>query len=316
MPLEPRLRPLVALGNKMPAPDDSVSYGERRAAAARQFQRFHWAVLRPGPKVASVTNEFVPVDGGRITVRLYRPFGGGVLPLHVFIHGGGWCTGTLDERDCRCRALAADAHCVVASVEYRLAPECQYPTAPEDCYAALCWLVAHADRLGVNPAAVTVGGESAGGNLAAVAALMARDRNGPELRLQMLDVPGTDLTMSQPSVRQLGEGYLLTRHEMEHFIANYLPDPSAATEPYASPLLAPDLSGLPPAHVMTAEFDPLRDEGAAYAERLREAGVAVEEVRLAGHIHPSFAFTQLLQSARDYHGVCVAALRRAVDPHR
>lgn len=311
MPLEPRLRIFVALMSRAPAPGDSVSFAEQRAAADRMSHYFKWVALRPGPKVASVTNCFVPVDGGRITVRLYRPFDGGRLPLHVFLHGGGWCMGTLDERDDRCRAIAVDAGCVVASVEYRLAPECQYPTAPEDCYAALVWLVDHADEVGIDPAAVTIGGESAGGNLSAVVCLMARDRGGPPLLLQMLDVPGTDLTMSHPSITELGSGYLLTRHDIELYREAYLGDVARATEPYASPLLATDLSGLPPAHVMTAEFDPLRDEGEAYARKLEAASVLVEHVRLAGHIHPSFAFTQFLPSARQYHRDWVAALKRA-----
>jgi acetyl esterase/lipase len=311
MPLEPRLRAFVALVGNVPRPDDSVPFSSRRAAGERASHYFRWVVLRPGPKVESITHRSVPVEGGRITVRLYRPFESGRLPLHVYIHGGGWCEGTLDERDDRCKAIAVDAACVVASVEYRLAPECQYPTAPEDCYAALCWLVEHAEELGADAARVTIGGESAGGNLAAVACLMARDRNGPSIAFQMLDVPATDFTLSHPSITDIGEGYLLTRRDIELYREAYLGDLERATEPYASPLLAPDLSGLPPAQVMTAEYDPLRDEGAAYAERLREAGVDVEHVRLAGHIHPSFSFTQILPSARDYHRRCVTALRRA-----
>jgi acetyl esterase len=316
MPLEPRLKPMVALANRLPTPAESVSFGERRAAADRQAHLFKWVALRAGPRVASVTNQFVPVEGGRITVRVYRPFDRGNLPLHVFLHGGGWCMGTLDERDNRCRALAVDAACVVASVEYRLAPECQFPTPLEDCYSALCWLVDHAEELEVNPEAVTIGGESAGGNLAAVCALLARDRQGPTLRLQMLDVPATDLTLRHPSIDTLGQGYLLTRPDIERFLDGYLPDRALATDWRVSPLLAEDHSGLPPAQVMTAEFDPLRDEGEAYAEALRAAGVPAEHIRLAGHIHPSFSFTQLLGSARDYHTTCVAALRRATADHR
>ncbi len=314
MPLEPRIRAFVALMDRAPRPDESVPFSQRRAAADRMAHYFRWVALRPGPKVESITHRSVPVEGGRIAVRLYRPFEPGPLPLHVFIHGGGFCEGTLDERDDRCRAIAADAACLVASVEYRLAPECQYPTAPEDCYAALCWLVEHAEELGVDAARVTIGGESAGGNLAAVACLMARDRKGPAIALQMLDVPTTDFTLSHPSITDIGEGYGLTRRDIEMYREAYLGDTERATEPYASPLLAPDLSGLPPAQVMTAEYDPLRDEGAAYAERMREAGVDVEHIRMAGHIHPSFSFTQILPSAREYHRRCVAALRKAASP--
>ena len=227
---------MLTLTNRfMRPPGDSVPFSKRRDAANRQEHYFGWVALRPGPRVASISNVSVPVEGGRINVRVYRPTEG-TLPLHVFIHGGGWCMGTLDERENRCRALAVDAECVVASVEYRLSPECQYPIPPEDCYAALCWLVEHAGELDVDPGAVTIGGESAGGNMAAVCALMARDRNGPELLFQMLDIPSTDLTLSHPSIRKFGEGYMLTLHEMEHFRDGYLPDLSLATEPYVSPL--------------------------------------------------------------------------------
>jgi acetyl esterase len=311
LPLEPRLRAFVAVMGRAPKPDPAVPFSVRRAAGDRMAHYFRWVALRPGPKVASISHRFVPVEGGQIAVRLYRPFDQGTLPLHVFIHGGGWCEGTLDERDNRCQAIAVDASRLVASIEYRLAPECQYPTAPEDCYAALCWLVEHAEELGVDPTKVTIGGESAGGNLAAVACLMARDRKGPSIAFQMLDVPGTDFTLSHPSITDIGQEFGLSRREIELYREAYLGDLNRATEPYASPLLAPDLSGLPPAQVMTAEYDPLRDEGAAYAERLGESGVEVEHIRLAGHIHPSFSFTQLLPSAREYHQRCVATLKRA-----
>lgn len=268
-------------------------------------------LLGSGAPVAEQTDHPVGVEGGVIRVRIYRPFGTAPFPLHVFIHGGGWCTGTLSQRDNRCRDLAAGAGCVVASVEYRLAPENRYPTAPEDCYRALCWLVEQAARLGVDPDRVSVGGESAGGNLAAVVCLMSRDRGGPPILFQLLDVPATDLTMSQPSVSRLGNGYLLTRQDMDRYVDAYLPDRSLATDPYASPLHATDLTGLPSAMVTTCEYDPLRDEGEAYAHRLAAAGVEVDHHMLAGHIHPSFALTRLLASARDHDRACAQALRKA-----
>jgi acetyl esterase len=269
-------------------------------------------VLRPGKPVAAKKDRLVPVEGGLITVRTYRPHGTGPFPLHVFLHGGGWCAGNLDQRDNRCQDLAADVACVVASVDYRLAPESQYPGPPDDAYRALIWLIEHAGELDVDPERVSIGGESAGGNLAAVVCLMARDRGGPRLAFQLLDVPATDLTMSQPSVTALGQGqYLMTAEGMRRYINMYLPDRALATEPYVSPLFAPDLTGLPPALVTTCEFDPLRDEGEAYGRRLQEAGVATIQVRLSGNIHASFSFTRLLPSAAAYHRTCVGALRRA-----
>ncbi len=309
MPLEPRIKTLLAMDNRLRG---------GKAAPLMPLQRrdehrlglFLRLVVRKGQPVDSITHHLVPVEGGQILVRLYRPRPGN-LPLHVFFHGGGFCTGTLNQRDDRCQDLAVHAGCVVASVDYRLAPENQYPTAPEDCYAALCWLVDHAPDLGLNPAAVSVGGESAGGNLAAVVSLMARDRNGPRLALQMLEIPATDLTMSQPSIRTFGQGYALTFDAMQDYMQAYLETPERATEPYASPLLAPDLTGLPPAWVMTCEFDPLRDEGEAYATRLEEAGVPVQFQQLAGHIHGSFAFNRLTASAADYLGEAASALRAA-----
>jgi acetyl esterase len=287
----------------------------QRAAAARLSSFLGRLAFRPGRQVASVTDHMIPVEGGNIMVRLYRPYEGR-LPLHVFFHGGGWCTGTVAERDNRCQDIAVDANCVVASVDYRLAPENQYPTAPEDCYAALVWLVERAEELRLNPDIVSVGGESAGGNLAAVVCLMARDRSGPALAFQLLDIPATDLTMSQPSVHELGTGYLLTLEAMRTYVGNYIADPARITEPYASPLHAQDLSGLPPAFIMTAEYDPLRDDGRAYAARLEEAGVPVELRQLAGHVHGSFAFTRLLDSARRCHDDSVRALSAAYDAAR
>lgn len=307
MPLDPRLRPILAVQNRMG--DDDATMPARRLASTLQARQLGRLVMHHGPKV--VTREvMVPVHGGAIRVRLYRPDGDGPRPLHVFLHGGGWCVGDLDQRDPRCRSVAAGAGCVVASVDYRMAPENAYPAPLEDCYAALCWLVAHADELGLDATRVSVGGESAGANLAAVVALLARDRGGPPLVFQWLDVPATDLTLSQPSIDRLGTGYGLTKVDMQEYIAVYLRDVDPA-DPYVSPLHYSDLSGLPPALIMTAEYDPLRDDGHAYATRLREAGVPVEHHHLEGLVHAAFAFTRLLPTARRYQETAIAALRRA-----
>lgn len=291
--------------------DPEATIPARRLAGTIQARRLGPLVMRPGPRV-EVREEMVPVEGGAVRVRLYRPPGtaGRPLPLHVFLHGGGWCTGDLDQRDPRCRVVAGEAGCVVASVDYRMAPENAFPTPLEDCYAALCALVERAGELGVDPDRVSVGGESAGANLAAVVCLLARDRSGPRLCFQWLDVPATDLTLSQPSVERLGRDCDLAIDDMERYVAAYLRD-VPPTEPLASPLHAPDLSGLPPALVMTAEYDPLRDDGDAYADRLAAAGVPVERHDLAGLFHSAFAFTRLLPAARRYEEAAVAALRRA-----
>lgn len=310
MPVEPRLRPILALQNRREG-DPDATFAARRLASTIQARQLGRIVMHHGPKVPT-REVMVPVHGGAIRVRLYEPTDAGVgpRPLHVFLHGGGWCVGDLDQRDPRCRAVAAGAHCTVASVDYRMAPENAYPTPLEDCYAALAWLVAHADELGVDAARVSVGGESAGANLAALVALLARDRNGPALVLQWLDVPATDLTMSQPSIDRLADGYGLTKADMEEFRAAYLRDVDPK-DPYVSPLHYDDLSGLPPALIMTAEFDPLRDDGHAYAQRLREADVEVEHHHLEGMVHASFAFTRLLPLAKEYEQTAIAALRRA-----
>ena len=312
MPLEPRVAKIVRLMNALDRRAEGSTMAQRRASSAAIARRGAVLVMPRGPEPAEQRDLLVPVDGGQIVVRLYVPHGARPAPLHVFLHGGGWCVGTLDERDARCRAISAGARCVVASVDYRLAPENAYPTPPEDCYAALCWLVEHADELGVDPDRVGISGESAGANLAAVVCLMARDRSGPRIRHQWLDVPAVDLTMSQPSVHSVPDGHLLDLDAILEFREAYLGDLDRMTEPYASPLFATDLQGLPPAWIMSCEYDKLRDDGVAYAEALRAAGVPVASRILAGHVHPSFAFTRLLPSARAYERDAIAALARAL----
>lgn len=310
MGLDPRVRAIVRLG-ALDESSTAVPIATRRARAARLAHRGAPLVMRHGPHPASTSDHLVPVDGGRITVRTYHPHGVGHHPLYVFLHGGGWCLGTLDERDARCRAVSSGASCVVASVDYRLAPENQYPTAVEDCFAALCWLAAHAPELGVDASRIAVGGESAGANLAAVLCLMARDRGGPEICHQWLDVPATDATLSQAGHREVPDGYLLDADAINDFLGLYLANPAQAREPYCSPLLAEDHSRLPPAWIMTAEFDRLRGDGVAYAAALRDAGVPAEHVRLEGHVHASFAFTRLVPSALEYEQQAIAALRES-----
>lgn len=314
MQLEPAVRRIVNTINRLDRRDDTAPWSRRRQESAGVARHLRGLVMPSGPKMSSEHHVSVAVDGGHIMVRVYRPRAGR-LPVHIFLHGGGWCTGGLDERDPRCRTIAAGADCVVVSVEYRLAPENAFPTPPEDCYRVLEWVASGAEELGVDASRISVGGESAGANLAAVLCLMARDRGGPRIVHQWLDVPATDLTMTQPSVRSTPSGYLLDYDDMVEFRDCYLRSEADQTTPYASPLHAPDLGGLPPAWILTCGADPLRDDGTAYAALLRGAGVPVVEERLDGHVHPSFAFTRIA-SAAAYEQRAVAALKSALHPTR
>ena len=239
-------------------------------------------------EVERVENRMIPVPGGEIAVRIYTPAGDGPLPALVYYHGGGWVIGNLDTVDVPCRMLANRADCVVVSVDYRLAPEHKFPTAADDAYAAAKWVAENAASIQVDPERIAVGGDSAGGNLAAVVALMARDQGDLSLAYQMLLYPVTNHSYETDSYRDNADGYFLTKNTMVWFWNHYLRDEQDGQNPYASPLLADDLSGLPPAIVITAGFDPLRDEGEAYAARLREAGVPVEATRYDGMIHGFF----------------------------
>jgi acetyl esterase len=269
---------------------------------------------RPGPPVHSVSDHQVPVDGGEIVVRVYRPGAAGRLPGHLTLHGGGWEFGSVTERiaDAICRQRCAEAECVVVSVDYRLAPEHRYPVPLDDCHTALCWTVAHADLLGIDPGNVSIGGSSAGGNLAAAVALRCRDAGGPALRFQLLEVPALDLTRDLAR-ETLTSGVLPDVPQPEMFGATraYLHDPAQAREPLASPIFAADLRGLPPAHVMTAEFDMLRTEGERYAERLREAGVPVTHRRYPGALHGTAGLTRTWECAAEWQRDAALALRRA-----
>jgi acetyl esterase len=311
MPVDPALVPILEATKDAPARNPEHTIQQQREVAHGYMEQSFVALSDPPPEVASIEDHHVPVDGAEITVRVYTPVGEGPFPAHVYFHGGAFWLGELDHFDVACREICAGADCVVVSVDYRLAPEHKFPIPPEDCYAALLWAVDHADELGIDASRVSIGGGSAGGCLTAVVAMMARDRGGPPLVLQVLDIPVTDLTMSCPSVDANGTGYLLTKEAIEQYCGLYLADPADATHPYASPMLADDLSDLPPAVVMTAEYDPLRDEGERYAERLAAAGVPVEHKRWDGHVHGSSSMTALVPSAREWRAEIIEALRRA-----
>lgn len=306
MSLDPQTQALLDQIAALDAPPlNTMSPAEARQAAKAMD------LNGPGEPVAQVENRVIPGPAGELPVRLYAPAGSGPFPALVFFHGGGWVIGDLDTQDRGCRALTNRAGCVVCSVDYRLAPEHKFPAAPEDCYAATQWVAAQAASLKVDPARIAVGGDSAGGNLAAVVALMARDRNGPPLCFQLLIYPATDAACDTVSYRVNADGYLLTKEMMLWFWKHYVRSDRDRHEALASPLRATSVAGLPPALVLTAEFDPLRDEGEAYAARLRDAGVPVQLSRYAGMIHGFFGWALLIDRANDAIEESAAALRAA-----
>ena len=281
MPLHPLAQAFLDLPEVADAkPLCSMSVKECRRVSAEMF-----SLGPPGEPVGSVEDRSIPGPAGDIPLRVYRPEGEGPFPVLVLFHGGGWVVGDLESQDVDARAIANAAKCVVVSVDYCLAPEHKFPAPAEDAYRATCWVAKNSLLLGGDGAPVAVGGMSAGGNLAAVVALMARDRGGPPIACQVLNVPVTDYSFDTDSYRENGEDYVLTRAEMEWFWQHYLSRPEDGAHPYASPLRAADLSGLPAALVQTSEFDPLRDEGRAYADRLSAAGVPVSYTCYKGMLH-------------------------------
>ncbi|MDO3705296.1 alpha/beta hydrolase [Micromonospora sp. C28SCA-DRY-2] len=256
--------------------------------------------------VHEVRDAHVPGPAGDLPVRVYRPAGSGPLPTLVYFFGGGWTLGSIDTADGICRRLANAVPCQVVTVGYRLAPEHPFPAAVHDCHAASRWLAAHPEQFDLDPARVAVGGDSAGGNLAAAVTLLARDRGGPRLAAQLLVYPNTDQTATAPGD---DDPLLFNRHSVAWYRRHYLPDPAAARDPLASPLLAPDLTGLPPALVVTAEHDPLREQGERYAHRLRAAGVPTTLTRYPGMIHGFFAMPGVFDDGRRAQDEAAAFLR-------
>jgi acetyl esterase len=291
-----------------PLPDfGSVDLALLRAGMTSQ-------VLSPGAPepVGKLVDRRIPGPAGDIPVRIYTPKGRGPFPVLVYFHGGGFVLCNLDTHDGTCRSLANGAGAVVVSVDYRLAPEHRFPAAPEDCYAAAQWVSRNAAEIGADPTRIAVGGDSAGGNLAAVVALMARDRGAPPLRFQLLIYPVTDFAFDTASYRDNAEGYFLTTGMMKWFWSQYLADPAAGAQAYASPLRARDLRGLPPALCITAGYDPLRDEGEAYACRLADAGVAATTSRYDGMFHGFFGMQAQLDAAKRAVAEASDALRKGL----
>ncbi|RPE28526.1 aminotransferase class I/II-fold pyridoxal phosphate-dependent enzyme [Kitasatospora cineracea] len=262
--------------------------------------------------VALVEDRSIPGPDGDLPIRIYRPQPAGTLPVLVYFFGGGWTLGTIDTSDAICRSLANAAGCAVVAVGYRLAPEHKFPAAVDDCHAAVDWIARHGAALGLDPDRLAVGGDSAGGNLAAGVTLRARDGGGPEIAAQLLVYPNTDYRSDTPSRRENNDPYFFNARSAQWYWDNYLADPEQGSDPLASPLRAADHGGLPPALVITAEYDPLRDEGEAYARKLAAAGVAAELTRYPGVVHGFFAMGGVLDAGRQALAQAAGFLRDAL----
>lgn len=305
MSLHPQIGALLERVARSPLPP----YHKVSAFVARRIYRDTRSAL--SPKAPEVAEAKLMVFGERVAVRAYRPLAGETLPALVFFHGGGWTIGDLDTHDVVCRQLAVGARCAVFSVDYRLAPEHPFPAAVDDCFFATQYVHANAEKLGIDRARIAVGGDSAGGNLAAVVALMARDAGGPPLAYQLLIYPATDQRCESASHARNGEGYLLTKEAIVFFRSAYLPDPKDYTDWRASPLLARSHAGLPAAFVLTAGYDPLLDEGRAYAERLANSGVETVYREYPDMVHGFVLFGGAVDTANRALAECSERLRNA-----
>jgi acetyl esterase len=312
MALDPesqRLIDLMAAANR-------PAWNTLSAQAARDL----YLSLRPGaqgPRPAEVTvvDRTIPGPAGELTVRLYRPASAPAdakLPALVYAHGGGWVFGNLDSHDVLCAQLALEAGIAVFHVDYRLAPEARFPGAFDDVVAALKWVAANGASVVIDPTRLAIGGDSAGGNLAAAVSLWARDHGGPKLLMQLLAYPVTDAVARAESYRHFEDGYGLNAVTMEWFFDHYTPDRTSRGDWRVSPLRAASLAGLPPALVVTAGYDPLRDEGRAYAWRLQQEGTQADLVEFGGMLHGFLSSPMLLHGARRGTTICAAALREAL----
>ncbi len=305
MPLDPQAQAVMdqaaALGFP---PAHTVSPAEARANGRARPRA-------PGPEVGLVEDRSIPGPDSEIPVRIYTPAGSGPFPVLVWFHGGGWVVGDLDSADATARHLTVGAGCIVVSVDYRLAPETKFPGPAEDCYAATQWVSQNAGLINGAANNIAVGGDSAGGNLAAAVSLMARDRGGARPVMQLLVYPVTDRDYRTTSYQDNADGYQLTRDTMIWYWDHYQESEGDAANPYAAPLQSKDLAGQPPALVITAEFDPLRDEGEAYAQRLQAAGVATTCTRYDGMIHGFFGMSAVVDKGRQAIDQASAALKAA-----
>ncbi len=311
--LHPQARALLELMEQRGVPPTHTLTPE----AARQVYRERRAVTQPDPPPVGAVQD-LQADGphGPIRLRLYHPArpvsAERALPVLVYFHGGGWVIGDLDTHDSLCRQLANQAACAVLAVDYRLGPENRFPCAVDDCVAATRWCQAQASRLGLDPTRLAIGGDSAGGNLAAVVALALRDAGDPAPCLQLLIYPATDMRRLAPSHTTNGQGYLLTRDTMAYFHDHYIDDPALDTDWRASPLLHDNLADLPQAFVLTAGYDPLRDEGLQYSQRLTEAGNRVTHVCFERQIHGFITMGRAIDEANAAVDLCAATLAQAL----
>jgi acetyl esterase len=307
MPLAPEYQALLAQLAETPAPKIIEIPPEQ----GREMYRMARAVNEDLP-IGRIENRKIQGPAGDIPIRIYHPEEAGEHGILVNFHGGGWVIGDLDTADSVCRELCTQASCIVVSVDYRLAPEAPYPAAVEDAYAATCWVAENAAELG-GSGVLAVGGESAGGNLAAVVCQKARDEDGPDIHFQLLMYPVTDHDLSRASYDENGEGNLLETKTMAWFWESYCPEPGRRAEPAASPLRARSFANLPRTLVATAEMDPLRDEGKAYADALSEAGVEVEYVCFDGLVHDFMAHAAILPCSRAAFDQAAARLKAALN---
>jgi acetyl esterase len=309
--LHPQPKALLDLmrENKVP-PTHTLSVAEARAV-----YRDRRSFAQPAPQDVAMTQDLhASGPNGTVPLRLYRALGTmpeEVLPVLVYFHGGGWVIGDLDTHDVLCRELANLVRCAVVAVDYRMGPEHRFPAAVDDCIAATRWVHEHAGDLHVDATRIAVGGDSAGGNLAAVVSLAARESRDLPITFQLLIYPATDQHRTSPSHTENGQGYLLTSDTMAYFAGHYIADDAQFDDWRASPLLHDDLSNLPPALVITAGYDPLRDEGAAYAEKLTAAGNRASYVCFSREIHGFITMGKILDEANTAVALCAAELRRA-----
>ena len=266
----------------------------------------------PEEHVARVEDRVIPGPAQPIPVRIYWPVLAGNLPALMFFHGGGFVICDLDSHDRQCRSLANASGSVVVAVDYRLAPEHTFPAAPDDAYAATRYVAEHSAEFGIDPNRLAVVGDSAGGNLATVVALMARDRGGPALRFQLLIYPVVDFEDESPSMREYATDHFLTRELMDWFLSQYVTSAAEGRSPFASPMNADDVRGLPPAMIITGECDPLRDQGEAYARKLQKAGIPVELKRYDGMIHLFFNLGGIIDTGRTAMADVASAVRQAL----
>lgn len=312
MPLSSQAKALLDMVYRVGAP----RFHELSVDQARHsFRKLQWACGLPSPAVAATVEvAMTRADGSTLNARLYRPLesaGDDELPLLIYFHGGGWCVGDLESYDVLCRQLANGSGCAVLSIDYRLAPENPFPAAVEDAIFSIEWAAEQAQRLGIDRGCIALGGDSAGGNLSIVGALLARERASVAIRFMFLVYPSTEIASERPSRQLFSQGYLLDRESLEWFYGHYLP--AGNDEDWrASPMRAPSLAGLPPILLVTAECDPLADDCVAFAERVRAEGGEIEHVAVDGVVHGFITLGQFFPQAMHAVDRITAGLRQAV----